>query len=94
MRAGSNVVPREDGELVHVTLEDAGSDLARLVEQAARGEVFVITRDGRPLVKVVPAEAAAEAAPRYFGFLAGQIAVPDDFDRMGEAEIAHLFGNR
>ncbi len=28
---------------------------------------------------------------REFGLLAGQIAVPDDFDRMGEAEIAALF---
>ena len=26
------------------------------------------------------------------GFLAGEIAVPEDFDRMGEAEIAARFG--
>lgn len=26
------------------------------------------------------------------GFMAGQITVPDDFDRMGEAEIEQLFG--
>jgi hypothetical protein len=25
--------------------------------------------------------------------MTGQIAVPDDFDRMGEAEIERLFGN-
>ena len=29
---------------------------------------------------------------RRLGFLAGQIAVPDDFDRMGAADIAALFG--
>ena len=29
---------------------------------------------------------------RRLGFMAGQIAVPDDFDRMGSAEIERLFG--
>jgi len=27
------------------------------------------------------------------GFLKGEIEVPDDFDRMGEREIAALFGS-
>ena len=54
-----------------------------------RGEGFVIAKAGRPLVKVV-----AIAAPerRRLGFLAGEIRVPDDFDRMGESEIERLFG--
>jgi len=30
---------------------------------------------------------------RRLGFLAGQIAVPEDFDRMGSAEIEKLFGD-
>ena len=29
---------------------------------------------------------------RRFDFMAGRIKVPDDFDRMGEEEIARLFG--
>ena len=32
------------------------------------------------------------AQVRRLGFLAGQIAVPEDFDRMGTADIEHLFG--
>jgi hypothetical protein len=31
--------------------------------------------------------------PQRLGFLAGEIAVPEDFNCMGEAEIAALFGN-
>lgn len=31
------------------------------------------------------------APPRRLGFLAGELAIPDDFDRMDEAEIAELF---
>lgn len=33
----------------------------------------------------------APSAPRRLGFMAGEIVVPEDFDRMGEVEIAALF---
>lgn len=55
-------------------------------------EPFVIARAGKPLVKVA-ALSAPEMAQRL-DFLAGEITVPDDFDRMGETEIAALFGTR
>jgi len=35
----------------------------------------------------------APRAPQRLGFLEGEIAVPEDFDRMGQAEIARLFGS-
>jgi len=50
----------------------------------------VIAKAGKPLVKVTALD--APAAPQRLGFLVGEIAVPDDFDRMGESEIAALFG--
>ena len=76
-----------------VTLQEAGSDLASLVERAAGGEQVVITEDGKPRVKVVAVDPPDGPAPhRRLGFLAGQIAVPDDFDRMGDAAIDGLFG--
>ncbi|HEY7060033.1 MAG TPA: type II toxin-antitoxin system prevent-host-death family antitoxin [Chloroflexota bacterium] len=73
-----------------VNLHEAKTHLSRLVDQAARGEPFVIAKAGKPLVKVTALQ--APAAPQRLGFLAGEIAVPDDFDQMGEAEIAALFG--
>ena len=33
-----------------------------------------------------------EPAPARLGFMVGQIKVPDDFDRMGGAEIEKMFG--
>ena len=30
---------------------------------------------------------------KRIGFMVGEIAVPDDFDRMGSAEIEQLFGD-
>ncbi|MGH8568942.1 MAG: hypothetical protein ACREXU_13240 [Gammaproteobacteria bacterium] len=41
---------------------------------------------------VVSLDAPTASAVRRVGFLCGQISVPDDFDRMYEAEIARLFG--
>jgi len=37
-------------------------------------------------------EAPAGAEQRRLGFLAGRISVPDDFNRMGVAEIEQMFG--
>lgn len=73
-----------------VNIHEAKTQLSRLVERAARGEAFVIAKAGKPLVKVSALD--APVAPKRLGFLKGEIEVPDDFDRMGEQEIAALFG--
>ncbi|HVS29826.1 MAG TPA: type II toxin-antitoxin system prevent-host-death family antitoxin [Thermoanaerobaculia bacterium] len=73
-----------------VNIHEAKTQLSRLVDRAAKGESFVIAKAGKPLVKVSSVDAPAE--PKRLGFLKGEIKVPDDFDRMGEREIAALFG--
>lgn len=75
-----------------VNIHAAKTQLSRLVEQAAQGEPFVIAKAGKPLVKVMALNAPEAGQRRRLGFMAGQIAVPDDFDRMGGAEIERLFG--
>jgi prevent-host-death family protein len=74
-----------------VNIHEAKTHLSRLVDQAAKGDPFVIAKAGKPLVKVVPLDAPTAGQVRRLGFMAGQIAVPDDFDRMGSAEIERLF---
>ncbi|MGH8290330.1 MAG: type II toxin-antitoxin system Phd/YefM family antitoxin [Steroidobacteraceae bacterium] len=76
-----------------VNIHEAKTHLSRLVEQAAKGEPFVIAKAGKPLVKVVALDAPEAGQVKRLGFMAGQIVVPDDFDRMGSAEIEHLFGD-
>ncbi|HEY5299237.1 MAG TPA: type II toxin-antitoxin system prevent-host-death family antitoxin [Acetobacteraceae bacterium] len=75
-----------------INIHEAKTHLSRLVELAAKGEPFVIAKAGKPLVKVVALDAPQTV--RRIGFMAGQIEVPDDFDRMGEVEIELLFGGR
>ena len=76
-----------------VNIHEAKTHLSRLVEQAAKGEPFVIAKAGKPLVKVTAVDAPSAGQTKRRGFMAGQISVPDDFDRMGSAEIVRMFGD-
>ena len=73
-----------------VNIHQAKTHLSRLVDKAANGEPFVIAKAGKPLVRVTGLDAPAEA--RRLGFLAGEIDVPKDFNRIGQSEIEALFG--
>jgi prevent-host-death family protein len=75
-----------------INIHEAKTQLSRLVEQAVKGEPFVIARAGKPLVKVVSLDAPTGGKIRRLDFMLGQIKVPADFDRMGEVEITRLFG--
>ena len=74
-----------------VDIGDAKTNLSRLVAEAAEGEPFVIARDGKPLVKVVAADALPAKTARRLGFIEGRVTIPEDFDRIGAAEIERTF---
>ena len=76
-----------------VNIHEAKTHLSRLIEQATQGEPFIIAKAGKPLVKVMPLSTPVAGQVKRLGFLAGQITVPDDFDRMGSSEIEQLFGD-
>ncbi len=74
-----------------VNIHEAKTHLSRLVDQAAKGEPFVIAKAGKPLVKVVPIDAPPVKPIRRTGFLEGQYSIPDDFDTMFQDEIIRMF---
>lgn len=75
-----------------VNIHEAKTHLSRLIEQAAKGEPFIIAKAGKPLVKVMSLTTPESSQVKRLGFMAGQITVPDDFDQMGSTEIEQLFG--
>ena len=75
-----------------MNVHEAKTHLSRLVEQAANGEPFVIAKAGKPMVKVVAVDAPEPVKQRRFGFLAGQVSVPEDFNTMFQEEILEMFG--
>jgi len=74
-------------------IHEAKTQLSRLVDQAARGESFVIAKSGKAMVKVMALSAPDTSQIKRIGFLAGQATVPDakTFNTLGSAEIATLF---
>jgi antitoxin (DNA-binding transcriptional repressor) of toxin-antitoxin stability system len=64
--------------------------LSRLTDMAASGELFVIAKAGKPMVKVTACETLPARGVKRIGFMAGRIEVPADFDTMGQAEIERL----
>jgi prevent-host-death family protein len=54
-----------------VNMHEAKTHLSRLVEEAVQGQDIVIAKAGRPMVRLVPVEAAEGA--RSLGALAGQV---------------------
>jgi prevent-host-death family protein len=74
-----------------VNIHQAKTHLSRLIEEAAKGEPFIIAKAGKPVVKVTALSVPTGAEVRRLGFMAGQIVVPDDFDRMGGEEIERVF---
>lgn len=74
-----------------VNIHEAKTHLSRLVDEVVQGKQFIICKAGKPMVKVVPISVEELEDGRRLGFMAGEIAVPDDFDAMGASEIIDLF---
>lgn len=72
-------------------IHEAKTHLSRLIEAAAKGESFIIAKAGKPMVKVVALDTPTASQVQRLGFMADEIEVPDDFDRMGQAEIEKMF---
>lgn len=75
-----------------VNIHEAKTHLSRLIDEAVKGEPFVIAKAGKPLVKVMSLNAPEPGHTKRLGFMMGEIKVPDDFDQMGSEEIEQLFG--
>ena len=74
-----------------VNIHEAKTHLSRLVEQAAKGESFIIAKAGKPMVRVTAIDSPARGKVRRLGCYKGDFLIPDDFDRMGSEEIRKLF---
>jgi len=78
-----------------VNLQEAKEDLARLLEEAAKGEPFVVAQEGKPSLKVVSVEevdpVTAPKKKRRIGELDGQFFIPEDMDKHLDKEIEDLF---
>lgn len=74
-----------------INISAAKAQLSKLIDQAVKGEAFIIAKAGKPLVKVIKLDITEKLVTNRIGFMKGQIQVPDDFDVMGKPEITRRF---
>jgi prevent-host-death family protein len=61
-------------------LAEAKAKLSELVDRAEHGEVILLARHGRPVVKLVRIEPKRVDRSGFFGSLKGRMWIADDFD--------------
>lgn len=64
--------------MTKVNIQQAKTQLSRLVELAAGGEEIIIAKSGRPVARLVPY--ATKGAVRRPGTMRGKIRIKKDFD--------------
>ncbi len=77
---------------MRVSVTEAKAHLFRLIDRAVAGEEIVITRHGRPVAKLVAADALRE--PRKLGLLKGRVRISPDFDAPLPADLLDAFEGR
>ncbi len=75
-----------------INIHEAKTRLSQLLAKVAKGEGFIIAKAGKPIARVTAIDSPEPGQQKRLGFLEGQFTIPDDFDRMGEEEIAEMFG--
>jgi prevent-host-death family protein len=72
-----------------VNIHQATTHLSRLIEQAARGHETIISKAGRPVVRLVPLGNVPR--PTGFGLLKGKVRTGADFDGPLPDQMLALF---
>ena len=73
-----------------INMHEAKTKLSVLVKKALAGEDIIISKAGKPLVKLVPLD--VDDRPRIPGRFKGQIKIAPDFDETPEEIIAAFEG--
>lgn len=75
-----------------VNIQEAKTQLSRLVDRAAAGEEIVVARNGRPVARLVALD--TPGAPRRGGWARGEITIGPDFDAPLPDDIQAAFEGR
>ncbi len=76
--------------MIKIELLQIKADLPNFIEQVARGETIVVTRDNEPIAEVRPI-APAIKRPRRIGLAKGTFEIPPSFYEPLPAEVIDSF---
>ena len=66
--------------MVKANIQEAKSNLSRLIERAVAGEEVIISKAGKPVARLV--RYSVKEKPRRLGLMKGQIRIAPDFDEL------------
>ncbi|MGP8251500.1 MAG: type II toxin-antitoxin system Phd/YefM family antitoxin [Terracidiphilus sp.] len=75
-------------------IHEAKTYLSRLVDEAEKGEPFIIAKAGKPKVQVIPIGSAKKKPKTRIGFMKGAYTLPGNFEEIDkelDKEIEKLF---
>ena len=75
-----------------VNIYEAKTRLSELVDRAVAGDDVVVSRNGKPLVRITKLEASKR--PIKFGVLKGKVRIAKDFDAPLPADVIADFEGR
>jgi prevent-host-death family protein len=78
--------------MAQIGMHEAKTKLSQLVERAEAGEDIVISRNGKPVARLIPVRNTNSLADIH-GALRGEVQLADDFDELPD-DIAEAFGVR
>ena len=71
-------------------ISEAKASLSRLIEKALQGEEVIISKAGKPIVKIIPYDFDTNPRQLGAGNWHGRIWIADDFDELPE-DVLGLF---
>ena len=78
--------------MAEIGMHEAKTKLSQLVQRAEQGEEIVITRNGKPAVRLAPITSTSSLAT-IRGAWRGRVEIAADFDELPD-DIADAFGAR
>jgi prevent-host-death family protein len=75
-----------------INIYEAKTRLSQLVDKAAAGEDVVVSRNGKPLVRITRLEGTKR--PIRFGVLKGKVKIAKDFDAPLPDDVLATFDGR
>jgi prevent-host-death family protein len=77
-----------------INIHQAKTHLSRLVDEAEKGDSFIIAKAGKPKVQVIRIDAPPALPMRRIGAMKGLYSIPENFDEIDrelDREIEKLF---
>jgi prevent-host-death family protein len=77
-----------------INIHQAKTHLSRLVDEAEKGDSFIIAKAGKPKVQVTRLDAPDQTGKRRLGLLEGMYTLPENYwelDKEMDAEIEKMF---